>query len=94
MFLKPARAFIVVAVCNFDDVLVGHYLGNAHGYKLAIARARNVARNPALRFRAKQQANDTEFLFSRVYAVTGSTRFKQVGEFAPEVSDGEEEEKM
>jgi hypothetical protein len=73
--------YIVVAVCNFDDVLVGAYEAGPKGKALALRRARAVALKPSLCFAATHQANDTELLFTRVYRIVGHTRFHQVAEF-------------
>ena len=59
--------FIVVAVCNFDDVILGAW----HNLSVAVREAKRCDKNPELRFRADHQATDTEYLWAVVYRATG-----------------------
>ena len=78
------NAYVVIAVCNFDDVLMGVYEHDAKGREMARRRAMAVAKCPELRRKATQQANDTEFLHALVYEVTQGTKFEMIMDFEPE----------
>lgn len=62
--------YIVVGVCNFDDVLLGLYEPTEAGKRAARALARRVALRPDLRF-VGHQASDTELLLTKVYYAKG-----------------------
>ncbi|KKN07725.1 hypothetical protein LCGC14_1064030 [marine sediment metagenome] len=67
--------YIPVAVCNFDDVILGAFGTQVDADKIA----RKVARKPDLRFTKSHQATDTEFLWCRTYRCMGE-HVEQVGE--------------
>ncbi len=57
------KSYIVVVVCNFDDVIVGCY----QNIKDARFRARVVAANPVIRLESKGQGSaDSEPSFVRI----------------------------
>ena len=76
MTKKPHEAYIVLAVCNFDDVMMGVYATLAEAKR----RARQVFKNPDLIFESPQP-NDTGFICTRVYKGKG-TEFVEVAEFS------------
>lgn len=62
---------LVIAVCNFDDVLCGAFPPTADGIKQAQLKAKRIAKDPDLRFKNVNQAADTEFIFARVLRLNG-----------------------
>lgn len=68
------RAYIVLAHCNFDDVLVGYYRNLAD----AKSRACEIEANPKLRFKTSDQACDTGYICTGVYAIKGPCKFSCV----------------
>lgn len=74
------NAFVTVAACNFDDVLMGVYPSTKEGKAAAMSRGKAVAKNPELRH-VEHQANDTEMLCARVFLCQDSTKFTEVAEF-------------
>lgn len=73
------NGYIVVAVCNFDDVIWLVTLDR----KTAMKEARRVAKKPELRFEVTRQATDTEFLFARVYSFSRGKLQEIVAEYGP-----------
>ncbi len=65
--------YVVLARCNFDDVIVGAYTKLVHAKR----RANQVDLSPELRFKTKCMANDTGYIRTCVYAVCGA---KVIGE--------------
>jgi hypothetical protein len=72
------NGYLVLAVCNFDDVVV---LITANK-KAALGRAKQIAERPELRFKANSlQPNDTAFLWARVFRFERGRVVKLVAEY-------------
>lgn len=74
------NATVVVAACNFDDVLLGVFEADKAGRSKAMALAKAVAKDPDKR-RVDHMPNDTDFVRSIVFAVTDSTHFVEIASF-------------
>lgn len=62
------KSYIVVIVCNFDDVIVGCYTDIVEARR----RARVAAKNPAIRLESKLQGcADTEPILVRILTFQG-----------------------
>ena len=66
------KAIVVLAHCNFDDVLCGVFDHSVPGRKTAKARARAILKDPELRHAANRFQNGrSEFLRVGIYVVDG-----------------------
>lgn len=77
---KEFACYVAVAVCNFDDVMLGVYSETPVGKWAAQARCRAVALKPKLRFDQGHQANDSELICARLFHAAG-TKFTAIGEW-------------
>ncbi len=68
--------FVAVAVCNFDDVLLGVWPSKE--LAKALACAESVAKCPE-----ERQVFDTVFVHSCVYMVTDNTKIREYRRFEP-----------
>jgi hypothetical protein len=79
--------YVVVAVCNFDDVMLGCFMPTKDGLQEATFLAEAVALDPSIRLQARHQARDTDMLYSRIYKCNKGTKFIIVADY--EMGDGE-----
>ncbi len=70
------KGYIVLARCNFDDVVVGLYSSDAKGLNAALRRATAVVKRPSLRYQY-DQANDTAFICCTIFLACGA-KMKEV----------------
>ena len=78
--MTPFDAYVVVAACNFDDVLLGVFPSDKAGQLKATTLAKTVAKDPTKRH-AGHMASDTGFVRSIVFLVRDSTKFTEVASF-------------
>ena len=80
------NAFVVVAACNFDDVLLGVFPSDDAGEAAAKTLAAAVAADPSQRL-VTHMASDTHLVRVVVFEVRDSTTITEYASFDPVVSN-------